>query len=175
MDYSKYIASVQDFPIKGILFRDVTPLVEDGEAFGAACQDLAAYAKSKGAEVICGPESRGFIFGTPVANILGLGFVPVRKKGKLPRKTIQESYALEYGTNTIEMHADSIKPGQKVVIVDDLLATGGTIRAAINLIEKLGGVVVGLAFAIELEDLEARKKLLKGYDVYTLLKYKEFE
>ena len=175
MDYSKFIASVPNFPIEGILFRDITPLIEDGQAFKSACEDIAKYAKEKGADVICGPESRGFIFGTPVATMLGVGFVPIRKPGKLPRKTIEESYDLEYGKNTLAMHADSIKPGQKVVIVDDLLATGGTIRAAINLIEKLGGVVVGLAFLIELEDLEARTKALKGYDLFTLLKYKEFE
>ena len=175
MDYSKYIAGVQDFPIKGILFRDITPLLQDGEAFKSCCNDLAAYAKSKGADVICGPESRGFIFGCPVATQLGVGFVPVRKPGKLPRETIEETYALEYGTNTLSMHADSIKPGQKVVIIDDLLATGGTIKAAINMIEKLGGIVVGLAFVIELEDLKAKETMLKDYDVFTLLQFKEFE
>lgn len=175
MDYSKFIAGVQDFPIKGILFRDITPLLQDAVAFKSACHEIAEYAKSKGAEVICGPESRGFIFGCPVATELGLGFVPIRKPGKLPRETVEESYALEYGTNTLSMHKDAIKPGQKVVIVDDLLATGGTMNAAIKMIERLGGQVVGLAFLIELTDLEARNNLLKGQDIFTLIEFKEFE
>lgn len=174
MDFSKFIASIPDFPIKGILFRDVTPLINDGEAFKEACHIFAEFAKEKGADLICGPESRGFIFGCPVATELGIGFVPVRKPNKLPRATISESYSLEYGQNTLCMHSDAVKPGQKVVIIDDLLATGGTIEATIKLVEKLGGIVVGIAFVIELEDLKARDKF-KDYDVLTLLKYKEFE
>ena len=170
MDFSKYIAAVQDFPIEGILFRDITPLIGDGEAFKAACDEFAEYTKSVGADVIVGPESRGFIFGCPVANTLGLGFVPVRKPNKLPREVVSASYDLEYGSNTLCMHKDAIKPGQKVVIVDDLLATGGTIKAAIELVESLGGVVVGLAFLIELVELNGREKL-SGYNVKTLLKY----
>ncbi len=174
MDYSKHIASIPNFPIEGILFRDVTPLVENGEAYRSACQDLAQFAESKKADVICGPEARGFIFGCPVATMLNVGFVPVRKPGKLPRECIEESYDLEYGKNVLSMHKDAIKPGQKVVIIDDLLATGGTIKATINLIEKLGGIVVGIACIIELVDLNPRK-LFEGYDVFTLLEYKEFE
>ena len=174
MDYSKYIANIPNFPIEGILFRDVTPLVEDGEAFKSVCQDFAKFCEEKGADIICGPEARGFIFGCPVATMLGKGFVPVRKPGKLPRECISESYDLEYGKNVLSMHKNAIKPGQKVVIIDDLLATGGTIRATINLIEKLGGIVVGICAVIELIDLNPRKAF-EGYDVFTLLEYKEFE
>lgn len=165
-----YIADVVDFPIEGILFRDITPLMGNGEAFNVACDELKEFAVSVGAEIIAGPESRGFIFGCPIAKDLGVGFVPIRKPNKLPRETINVSYDLEYGSNTLCMHKDAIKPGQKVVIVDDLLATGGTMKAAIELVEKLGGVVVGLAFLIELEDLNGRE-LLKGYNVKALLKY----
>ena len=174
MDYSKYIESRPNFPIEGIIFRDIMPLIGSGEAFSAACKEIAEFARSKGAEVICGPESRGFIFGCPVAVELGVGFVPVRKPGKLPRATISESYSLEYGKNTLEMLADAIKPGQKVVIVDDLLATGGTTQAVIKLIEQLGGIVVGIAFLIELTDLNGRKAL-EGQEVISLLKYKDCE
>lgn len=170
MDLSKYIADVKDFPIEGILFRDITPLIGDGEAFTYACDEFAEFAKNIGAEIIVGPESRGFIFGCPIAYKLGLGFVPVRKPNKLPREVISTSYDLEYGSNTLCMHKDAIKPGQKVIIVDDLLATGGTIKAAIDLVESLGGIVVGTAFLIELEELKGREKL-EGYNVKTLLKY----
>lgn len=170
INYSEYIADVLDFPIEGILFRDITPLMANGEAFGAACDEMKEFAASVGAEVVVGPESRGFIFGCPIAKDLGVGFVPIRKPNKLPRETVNVSYTLEYGSNTLCMHKDAIKPGQKVVIVDDLLATGGTIKAAIELVEKLGGVVVGIAFLIELVDLKGRE-LLKGYNVNTLLQY----
>ena len=170
MDFSKYIADVKDFPIEGILFRDITPLMGDGEAFKAACKELVEFAKSIGAEVVAGPESRGFIFGCPIAYELEVGFVPVRKPNKLPRETVSASYDLEYGSNTLCMHKDAIKPGQKVIIVDDLLATGGTMKAAIELVESLGGEVVGLAFLIELVDLNGRDKLA-GYNIKTLLKY----
>lgn len=170
INYSEYIADVLDFPIEGILFRDITPLMANGEAFGAACDEMKDFASSVGAEVIVGPESRGFIFGCPIAKDLGVGFVPIRKPNKLPRETVNVSYTLEYGSNTLCMHKDAIKPGQKVVIVDDLLATGGTIKAAIELVEKLGGVVVGIAFLIELVDLKGRE-LLKEYNVKALLKY----
>ena len=174
MDFSKYIASIPNFPIDGILFRDVTPLINDGEAFKACVLEFAKFAKECNADLICGPESRGFIFGCPVAYELGLGFVPVRKPGKLPREAISESYSLEYGNNTLCMHTDAVKPGQRVIIIDDLLATGGTIAATIKLIERLGGIVAGIAFVIELEDLKAREAF-KDYNVFTLLKYKEFE
>ena len=165
-----YIAAVQDFPKEGILFRDITPLMQNGEAFNAACNDLKEFAKEVGAEVIAGPESRGFIFGCPIAKDLGIGFVPVRKPNKLPREVITCEYSLEYGTNTLCMHKDAIKPGQKVLIVDDLLATGGTVQATIKMINELGGVVVGAAFLIELVDLEGRKHL-DGVNVHTILKY----
>ena len=170
MDIDKYIAAIPDFPKEGILFRDITPLMQDGEGFKQACDELIAYAKRIGAEVVVGPEARGFIFGCPISYALGIGFIPVRKPGKLPRKTISYKYDLEYGSNELHIHEDSIKKGQKVLIVDDLLATGGTVQAAIKLVESLGGEVVGCAFPIELEELKGRE-LLKGYDVFTMIKY----
>ena len=157
MNLNGYVASIPDFPSKGILFRDITPLMADGEAFKYACDKLIDYAKKIGAEVVAGPESRGFIFGCPVAYELKIGFVPVRKPNKLPRKTISVKYDLEYGTNELHIHEDAIKPGQKVLIIDDLLATGGTVDATIKLVEQLGGEVVGCAFLIELEDLKGRE------------------
>ena len=170
MDLKNYVASIPDFPSKGILFRDVTPLLADSEAFAETIRIIADYAKKIGAEVVVGPESRGFIFGCPVAYGAGIGFVPVRKPGKLPRETVSFKYDLEYGSNELFIHADAIKKGQKVLIVDDLLATGGTAEAACKLVEKLGGEVAGLAFIIELEALKGRE-VLKDYDVLTLLKY----
>lgn len=170
MDLKNYVASIPDFPSKGILFRDVTPLLADSEAFAETIRIIADYAKKIGAEVVVGPESRGFIFGCPVAYGAGMGFVPVRKPGKLPRETVSFKYDLEYGSNELFIHADAIKKGQKVLIVDDLLATGGTAEAACKLVEKLGGEVAGLAFIIELEALKGRE-VLKDYDVLTLLKY----
>lgn len=170
MDYKKFIAAVENFPIEGILFRDITPLMANGEAFHSACEELKEFAAEKGAEIIVGPESRGFIFGCPIAYELNIGFVPIRKPNKLPRETISVSYNLEYGSNTLCIHKDAIKKGQKVFIIDDLLATGGTMKAAIDLVEKLGGVVVGLGFLIELEDLKGRE-LLKGYDYKALIKF----
>lgn len=170
MNLNDYVASIPDFPSKGILFRDVTPLMDDGEAFKYACDQFIEYARKIGAEVVVGPESRGFIFGCPVSYALKIGFAPVRKPNKLPRETISCTYDLEYGTNELHMHADAIKKGQKVLIIDDLLATGGTVEATIKLVEQLGGEVVGCAFLIELTDLKGREKL-KGCDVYTLMKY----
>ena len=170
MDLKKYIADIKDFPIKGILFRDITPLMNDGAAFAYASNQMIKYAKEKKADVVVGPESRGFIFGCPVSYALNIGFVPVRKPGKLPRETIQVAYDLEYGKNILCLHKDAIRPGQRVLVVDDLLATGGTIEATIELVEKLGGVVVGCAFLIELVDLKGRDKI-KQYDILTLLKY----
>ncbi|MBQ6654750.1 MAG: adenine phosphoribosyltransferase [Erysipelotrichaceae bacterium] len=170
MNFENYIAAIPDYPTEGVLFRDVTPLLQDGEAFKAVCEKFIEFAKQNGAEVIVGPESRGFIFGCPVAYELGIGFVPARKPHKLPRETVSYEYALEYGTNTMEMHKDAIKPGQKVLVIDDLLATGGTIEAANKLIESLGGEVVGCAFLIELEDLKGRERL-QNYNVYSLIKY----
>jgi len=170
MNLKDYISSIADFPKEGILFRDITPLMADGEAFKESCTRIRNFAKEVGAEVIVGPESRGFIFGCPVACELGIGFVPVRKPGKLPRETVSYSYTLEYGSNELHMHKDGIKPGQKVLIVDDLLATGGTVEATIKLVESLGGEVVGCAFLIELEDLRGRD-LLVDYNVLSLISY----
>jgi adenine phosphoribosyltransferase len=170
MNIKDYIANVPNFPKEGIMFKDITPLMSNGAAFKHAVDELTTYAESVNAEVIVGPEARGFIFGCPVAVNMGVGFVPVRKPGKLPRETVELEYTLEYGTNRLAIHADAIKPGQRVLIVDDLLATGGTVDATIKLIEKMGGVVVGLAFLIELEALGARA-LLADYDVKALVTY----
>ncbi len=165
LDLTQYVASIPDFPTEGIMFRDVTPIMADAEAFREATHRLAAYARSVKADLIIGPESRGFIFGCPVAYELGLGFVPVRKPGKLPRETISCEYELEYGKNVLHMHKDAVKPGQRVVIIDDLLATGGTAKATAKMVEQLGGIVAGFAFIIELEGLPGRE-VLAGYDVH---------
>lgn len=170
MDLKNYIASIEDFPKEGVLFRDITPLMANGEAFAEATRLFVEFAKKVGAEVIVGPESRGFIFGCPVANELKIGFIPVRKPGKLPRETISYSYDLEYGSNELHMHKDGIKPGQKVLIIDDLLATGGTIEAAVSLVKELGGEVVGCGFLIELLDLNGRDKLTDT-EIYTIMQY----
>lgn len=170
MDLKKYIASIEDFPEEGIIFRDITPLMANGEAFAQACDEMLAFAKDRDVDVVVGPESRGFIFGCPVAKDLKVGFVPVRKPNKLPRETISYAYDLEYGKNELHMHKDGIKPGQRVLIVDDLLATGGTIDATIKIVEDLGGIVVGCTFLIELEDLKGRD-LIKGHDILALIKY----
>ncbi len=170
MKLENYIAAVKDFPTEGILFRDITPLLQNGEAFKYACDQITEFAKEVGATIVVGPESRGFIFGCPVANNLNIGFAPVRKPGKLPREQITEKYTLEYGSNELCMHTDSIKPGDKVIIIDDLLATGGTLKATCNIVNKLGGTVVGIACLIELIDLKGRD-LLEGYPVFTLIKY----
>lgn len=170
MDLKKYVAAVKDFPKEGILFRDITPLMNDGEAYKLATDEIVKFAKEKDVDMIVGPEARGFIFGCPVAYAMGIGFVPVRKPNKLPREVIEYAYDLEYGSNVLCMHKDAIKKGQKVLIVDDLLATGGTMEATIKLVEELGGIVAGLAFLIELEDLKGREKL-KDYPVLTLMKY----
>ena len=170
MNLKNYVASIIDYPKEGILFRDITPLMGNGEAYKYSVDQMTEYAKEKGATVIVGPEARGFIFGCPVATNLGIGFAPIRKPGKLPRKTLEEKYDLEYGSNTLCIHADALKPGDKVIIVDDLLATGGTVKATINLCEKLGAEVVGIACLIELVELEGRK-VLEGYDVLSLMEY----
>lgn len=170
MDLKQYVALVEDFPKPGIKFRDITPLMDNGPAYKYATDKVVEFCQEVGAELVVGPEARGFIFGCPVSYALGIGFSPVRKPGKLPREVITQAYDLEYGSNTLCMHMDSVKPGQKVVIVDDLLATGGTVEATVKMIERLGGVVVGLAFLIELEDLNGRDKL-QGYPVLALMKY----
>ncbi|WP_018658671.1 adenine phosphoribosyltransferase [Allofustis seminis] len=170
MDLSQYIAAIPDFPEKGVIFRDISPLMADGAAYQYATNQIVAYARDKNVEMIVGPEARGFIVGCPVAVELGVGFAPIRKKGKLPRETEEVSYALEYGTNVLQIHKDAIQPGQRVLIVDDLLATGGTIAATIELVERLGGIVVGTAFLIELLDLKGREKI-KEYEIFHLLEY----
>ena len=170
MDLKNYVATVLDFPKEGIVFRDITPLMNNGKAYREATDQIVKFAKEHNIDVVVGPEARGFIFGCPVSYALGIGFVPVRKPGKLPREVIEYSYDLEYGSNVLCMHKDSIKPGQRVLIIDDLLATGGTIEAVIKLVESLGGIVAGLAFLIELEELKGMEKL-KNYPVLTLMKY----
>ena len=170
MNFKDYIAIVEDFPIKGISFKDITPLLGNGEAFKSACDKFSEFAKECKANLIVGPESRGFIFGCPVATNLTLPFVPIRKPGKLPRETVEVKYSLEYGSNTLAMHKDAIKPGDKVFIIDDLLATGGTIKATIDIIESLGGEVVGCAFLIELTGLAGRNKI-GNYPIYSLIDY----
>lgn len=170
MDYNQYIKNVPDFPIKGIQFKDITPLIGDGKAFKSLIDDIAEDAKAKGATKIVGPDARGFIVGTPVAYALELPFIPIRKPGKLPRETYDISYDLEYGSNSLSIHKDAIQPKDKVYIVDDLLATGGTLEATIKLIEKAGGEVVGMAFIIELLDLKARERI-GDYPIKVLLQY----
>ena len=165
-----YVRSIPDFPEEGIIFRDVTSVLQDADGLALAIDSMQELVKDLEFDVIVGTESRGFIFGVPIAYNLHKPFVPVRKKGKLPCETISKSYDLEYGSATIEMHADSIKPGQKVVIVDDLIATGGTIEASIALIEQLGGEVVKAIFLMELAGLNGREKL-KGYDVASVICY----
>ncbi|WP_096270684.1 adenine phosphoribosyltransferase [Paucisalibacillus globulus] len=170
MDYKKYIKIVNDWPKEGIEFKDITPLMDNGKAFKAAVDEIVEFAKDKQIDLVVGPEARGFIVGCPVSYALEVGFAPVRKEGKLPREVIKVDYGLEYGQNVLTIHKDAIKPGQRVLITDDLLATGGTIEATIKLVEELGGIVVGCAFLIELSYLDGLDKL-KGYDVLTLMKY----
>ncbi len=170
MDLKKYVATVENYPKEGIIFRDITPLMNSGKAFKYATDKIVEFARNQKIELIVGPEARGFIFGCPVSYALEIGFVPVRKPKKLPREVIEYSYDLEYGSNTLCLHKDAIKPGQRVLIVDDLLATGGTVEAAVKLVESLGGIVAGLAFLIELEDLKGRERL-KDYPMLTLMKY----
>lgn len=170
MDYKRYIKIVPDWPEKGIEFKDITPLMDNGKAFKSAINEIVDFAKDKEIDIIVGPEARGFIIGCPVAYALEVGFAPVRKEGKLPREVIKVEYGLEYGTDVLTIHKDAVKPGQRVLITDDLLATGGTIEATIKLVEQLGGIVVGCAFFIELSYLNGLEKL-EGYDVLTLMRY----
>ncbi|KZE97598.1 Adenine phosphoribosyltransferase [Geobacillus stearothermophilus] len=170
MDLKQYITIVPDFPKPGILFKDITTLMDNGKAYKYAIDQIVQYAREKQIDIVVGPEARGFIIGCPVAYALGVGFAPVRKEGKLPREVVRVEYGLEYGTDVLTMHKDAIKPGQRVLITDDLLATGGTMRATIDLVEQLGGVVAGLAFLIELTELGGRKKL-EGYDILTLMQF----
>ena len=170
MNIADYIAEIPDYPKPGVLFRDLTTLLADGEAFHEAIEQMAAKVADLDFDVIIGSEARGFLFGTPLAYKLRKPFALVRKKGKLPRQTVSADYALEYGTATLEMHRDSIKPGQKVLIVDDLMATGGTIQAMAQLTETLGGTVAGVLVLMELKDLGCRE-ILKDYRLESVVVY----
>lgn len=165
-----YVRSIPDFPEPGIIFRDVTSILQDADGLELAIDSMQECLKDTDVDVIVGTESRGFMFGVPIAYNLHKPFVPVRKKGKLPCETVSRSYDLEYGSATIEMHRDSIKPGQKVAVIDDLIATGGTVEAAVKLIEELGGEVVKIVFLMELAGLKGREKLA-GYDVASVIRY----
>jgi adenine phosphoribosyltransferase len=165
-----YVVTIPDFPEPGIMFRDITSVIHDPNGLKLAVDGLAGLLEDVDFDLVIGPESRGFIFGVPVAYLRGKGFVPVRKKGKLPRETVSQKYDLEYGQAEVEMHKDAVKPGQKVIIVDDLIATGGSADAAAKLVEQLGGIVVKMVFVMELAGLEGRKKLA-GYNVDSLIVY----
>jgi len=169
-ELQELIRSIPDFPKKGILFRDITTLLQNGREFRRAIDILAEHYKGKKIDQIVAVESRGFIIASPLAYKLNAGIIPVRKKGKLPYKTVEATYELEYGTDTLEMHADAFQPGANILIVDDLLATGGTAKATIDLVQKLKGKVVGICFLIELTDLKGIEKL-KGYEVLSIIKY----
>ncbi|PYE49521.1 adenine phosphoribosyltransferase [Paenibacillus barcinonensis] len=171
MDFKEYIRVIPDFPQPGISFKDITTLLKDGEMYRNAINELKQMVSDLKIDVIAGPEARGFVVGAPLAYALGVGFAPIRKSGKLPGATIEAGYDLEYGKDTLAMHTDAIEKGQNVLIADDLLATGGTIATSINLIEQLGGNVVGAAFLIELSDLNGRAKLPENMDVFTLMNY----
>ena len=166
----EYVRSIPDFPEQGIIFRDVTSVLQDADGLHLAIDTMQDLIRDLDIDVVAGPESRGFIFGTPIAYNLHKPFVLIRKKGKLPCETVETSYALEYGTATIEMHKDSIRPGQKVLIVDDLIATGGTTEAMIKLVESLGGVVVGVVVLIELAGLKGREQIA-GYRLESAVRY----
>ena len=170
MDLKEKIRVIENFPKEGISFKDITTLIGDGEGLKASIDAIVDYLKDKNIDLIVGPEARGFIFGAPVAYALGVGFVPVRKPGKLPAETISVTYDLEYGSDEIQIHKDAIKPGQRIAIVDDLLATGGTVEAVTKLVEQAGGIVASVDFVTELTDLRGRDKL-QGYDVMSLVEY----
>ncbi len=170
MDLKSKFRHVMNFPKEGIDFIDITTILQDKDVFKFAMDKLIEKASENESELIVGPESRGFIFGAAIAYALNKGFIPIRKKGKLPYETVKVEYELEYGTDVLEMHIDAIKPGQKVIIVDDLLATGGTTLSNIKLIEQLGGIVSGIVYLIELEFLNGREKL-KGYNVESIVKF----
>lgn len=167
---ASYIRDVPNFPKKGIVFKDITTLLKHGPAFHEAIDQLHARVRDLGVDAVVGMESRGFIFAAPLAYLLGVGFVPVRKLGRLPARTVSVEYELEYGTNTLELHVDALKPGDRVLVVDDLLATGGTVRATIDLVEQLGAEVVATAFLVELTFLSGRARL-EGYEVISLIQY----
>ena len=171
VDLAAKIRTVPDFPVPGILFRDITPLLADGEALEESVRRLAEPWRDRGVELVAAMEARGFIFGATVATVLGAGFVPVRKEGKLPWHTRSARYTLEYRSDVLYVHEDAIAPGQKVLVVDDVIATGGTARAVVELVEQLGGKVAGLAFLVELEDLGGRS-LLPGYEIESVIRFK---
>jgi adenine phosphoribosyltransferase len=170
MNFKDFVRVIPDFPQPGIRFKDITTLLKDGAAYRAAIDEMRKLVAHHKIDLVAGPEARGFVIGAPLAYALGVGFVPIRKSGKLPGETIEADYALEYGKDKLSMHKDAILPGQKVLIADDLLATGGTIRTSINLVRQLGGDVVGAAFLIELSYLQGRSKL-EGLDVVSLIQY----
>ncbi|MDF2678163.1 MAG: adenine phosphoribosyltransferase [Bacillota bacterium] len=170
MDLKEKVRVVENFPSEGISFKDITTLLKDADGLKNCIDQLVDRFKNEKVDLVIGPESRGFIFATPIAYLIGAGFVPVRKPGKLPAETIKSEYALEYGSDSLEIHKDSIQKGQKVLIIDDLLATGGTMETACKLVEQLGGEVVGLGFLIELDELKGRNKLSK-YKVESIIKY----
>lgn len=170
MDLKKYVKDVPNFPIDGILFKDITPILANGEAYSYTIEQIKNFAIKVNANKIVSPEARGFLFGCAVACSLKLPFIPVRKPNKLPREEIKETYDLEYGSNTICIHTDAIEKGDRVLIIDDLLATGGTTKAAVNLVERLEGEVVGISFMIELSALKGRE-ILKNYEVLSLINY----
>lgn len=176
IDYESLITDIPDYPKEGIIFKDITTLLTDGEGFKSAVEDIAAHFAGQGITKVVGTEARGFVFGAPVAVAMGAGFVLVRKPGKLPRETYSQEYELEYGTDTLEMHKDAIGPDDKVLIVDDLIATGGTAIAAAQLIQKAGGTVAGYAFLLELTPFNARAKLAEVADVefYSLVQVDEY-
>lgn len=170
MDLKDKIRVIDGFPKEGISFKDITTLLQDGEALKLTIDKIVEHLKDKNIDLIIGPEARGFLFGVPVAYAMGIGFVPIRKPGKLPYDTMKVEYDLEYGTDSLEIHKDSIKPGQRVAIVDDLLATGGTVSAVAKLVEEVGGEVVSLDFVIELTDLNGREKI-DNYDIMSVVQY----
>ncbi|OVE69389.1 MULTISPECIES: adenine phosphoribosyltransferase [Clostridium] len=170
MDLQEKIRVIENFPKEGISFKDITTLIADGEALRETINRIVKHLEDKKIDLIVGPEARGFIFGVPVAYALGVGFIPVRKPGKLPGETISVNYGLEYGEDQLQLHKDAIKPGQRVAVVDDLLATGGTVEGVAKLIEQAGGIVASLDFVIELTELKGKDKL-DGYDVLSLVKY----
>lgn len=165
-----YITNIPDYPEEGVIFRDITTVIQNPDGIKMAIDEMISLIGDTECDLVAGAEARGFIFGAPIAYNLGKGFIPVRKKGKLPRETVSQSYELEYGTAEIEIHKDSIRPGQKVILVDDLMATGGTMEAAVKLIESLGGEVVKIVFLIELAGLNGREKL-QGYDIASVITY----
>lgn len=171
MDFKQKIRVIENFPQEGISFKDITTLMKDGPTYKRAIDLLAEHAQDLGADIVVGPEARGFVIGAPIAYKLGIGFVPLRKTGKLPAETIESAYDLEYGKDALAIHRDAIQPGQKVLVADDLLATGGTIQTTLKLVEKLGGQVVSCLFLIELMDLQGRQKIGGAHDIFSLMKY----